>query len=111
MPALFSFSSATLNVESPEENPEIQKGSGISLKKYSGLSTGTISGNSFFNSSESPLLRLYLIPIICLRPSIVKCLMLPDTQYARVYSGSMLCFIIHFLSMYIAVSLLIAMEL
>jgi len=48
---LLLFSIDTLNVESPEANPENQKGFGMLINLYSGLFTGTIFGNAFFNLS------------------------------------------------------------
>jgi len=44
-------------VESPDAKPDIQKGLGIPINLYSGLSTGTIFGNAFFSLSGRPLLR------------------------------------------------------
>jgi hypothetical protein len=47
-------------VESPDAKGEIQKGLGIPINLYSGLSTGTIFGNAFFSLSGRPFIKIVL---------------------------------------------------
>lgn len=78
--ALLLFSKEILKLESPLTNPDIQKGSGIPLNLYLGLSTlnTSVKANlysSWLNavSELNPLFKLYFNDIIFTRPFSFKC--------------------------------------